>query len=146
MSGVESAPGVFCGDLVALPLCIYMVAASVVLYELDEVLPSSGVVYCSVFVFLPVPTLCPRSSIYGVGGHSVLLSITEDIAAKVALRPGDPHVRHEQTIFELLDQTSCPSIIRIYLRCPKVTFMQLLSNGTLYQRMTLVNKPPPILQ
>ena len=53
---------------------------------------------------------------------------------------------HEQSIFELFDRTSCPSIIRTYLRCPDVTFMQLLRNGTLYQRMTMVNKPRPILQ
>ncbi len=90
--------------------------------------------------------ICPGSSIFGVGGHSVLLSITEGIAAKVSHKPGDPHLRHEQTVFKLLDQASCPSVIRTFLHCPDVTFMQLLRNGTLYQRMTMVNKPRPILQ
>jgi hypothetical protein len=38
-----------------------------------------------------------------VGGRSVLLSITEDIAAKVSHKSDDPYLQHEQTIFELLD-------------------------------------------
>ena len=87
----------------------------------------------------------PGSSIYGVGGHSVLLSITEDIAAKVSLKPGGVHVRYEQNIFTLLDQTSCSGIVRAYLCRPDVTFLQLFRNGTLHQRMTMVNKPRPIL-
>jgi serine/threonine protein kinase len=91
-------------------------------------------------------TVLPGSSVFGVGGHSVLLLISEDIAAKVSLKPGDAHLRHEQTIFELLNQKSCPSIIRIFLRYPDVTFMQLLRNGTLYQRMSMVHKPVPILR
>lgn len=90
--------------------------------------------------------ICPGSSIFGVGGHSVLLSITEGIAAKVSHKSDDPYLQHEQTIFELLDRASCPSVIRTFLRCPDVTFMQLISNGTLYQRMTTMNKPRPILQ
>lgn len=89
--------------------------------------------------------ICPGSSIFGIGGHSVLLSITEDIAAKVSLKPGSLHMQHEQTILELLDRISCPSIVRIFLQCPDITFMQLLGN-TLYQRMTIVNKPRPVLQ
>lgn len=90
--------------------------------------------------------ICPGSSIYGVGGHSVLLSVAEGIAAKVSYKPGDPHLQHEQAIFELLDRAPCSSVIQTFLSCPDVTFMQLLSNGTLYQRMTIVNKPRPMLQ
>lgn len=89
--------------------------------------------------------ICPSSCIFGVGGHSVLLSVAEGIAAKVSYKPGDPHLQYEQTIFDLLDRAPCPSVIQTFLRCPGVTFMQLLSNGTLYQRMTIVNKSRPIL-
>jgi serine/threonine protein kinase len=91
-------------------------------------------------------TIFPGSSILGLGGHSVLLSISKDIAAKVSLKPGDSHLRHEQSIFELLDRTSCSSVIQIFLRCPDITFMQPLRNGTLYQRMTMVDRPRPTLR
>ncbi|KAF8850860.1 putative Rho-associated protein kinase [Acephala macrosclerotiorum] len=90
--------------------------------------------------------ICPGSSIFGIGGNSVLLSITEDIAAKVSLKPDGPHLRHEQAIFGLLDRAQCLHIIQVFLCCPDITFMQLLKNGTLHQRMTMVNKPRPILQ
>ena len=90
-------------------------------------------------------TSCPDSSIFGIGGRSVLLSITEDIAAKVSLKSGGTHLRHEQTILGLLDQALCPYIIRSFFRGPDITFMQLCKNGTLHQRMTMVNKPCHIL-
>ena len=90
-------------------------------------------------------TVCPNSSIFDIGGHSVILSITEDIAAKVSLRSGDTYLRHEQTIFELLDRAPCPYIIQSFFRGPDVTFMQLYRNGTLHQRMTMVNKPRHVL-
>ncbi len=32
--------------------------------------------------------ICPNSSLFDIGGHPVLLSITEDIAAKVSLESG----------------------------------------------------------
>jgi serine/threonine protein kinase len=91
-------------------------------------------------------TDCPGSSIFGIGGHSVLLSITDDIVAKVSLKPGGRHVRHEQTIFDLLDRTPCPHIVQTFLRCPDITFMESLKNGTLYERMSMVNTSRPILQ
>ncbi|RDL35157.1 uncharacterized protein BP5553_07088 [Venustampulla echinocandica] len=40
-------------------------------------------------------TVFPGSSIFGIDGCSVLLSISEDIAAKVSLKPGGPYLRHE---------------------------------------------------
>jgi serine/threonine protein kinase len=89
-------------------------------------------------------TTCPGSSICGVGGHSVLLSITDDIVAKVSLTPGGRHVSHEQTIFELLDRTPSPHIVQTYLRCPDITFMECLRGGTLYERMSMVNTSRPI--
>lgn len=91
-------------------------------------------------------TQCPGSSIFSIGGHSILLSITDNIVAKVSLKPGGPHVSHEQTIFELLDQRPCSHIVQTFLRCPDITFMESLKNGTLHERMSMVNKPLPILQ
>lgn len=91
-------------------------------------------------------TTCPGSSISGVGGHSVLLSITDDIVAKVSLKPGDRHISHEQSIFELLDRTPSPHIVQTFLRCPDITFMERLNDGTLYERMSMVNTSRPILQ
>ncbi|KAL5329816.1 hypothetical protein ACEPPN_003335 [Leptodophora sp. 'Broadleaf-Isolate-01'] len=81
-----------------------------------------------------------------VGGHSVLLSITDDIVAKVSLKPGDRHLSHEQSIFELLDRTPSPHIVQTFLRCPDVIFMEGLNDGTLYERMSMVNTSRPILQ
>ncbi|KAL9038367.1 MAG: hypothetical protein Q9214_005305 [Letrouitia sp. 1 TL-2023] len=89
--------------------------------------------------------ICPNSSIFDVGAHSVLLSITEHIAAKVPFYSGNIHLRHEQTIFELLDRAPCPYIIQSFFRGPDITFMQLLRNGTLHQRMTMLNKPRHVL-
>lgn len=93
-------------------------------------------------------TICPDSEIFDVGGHSVILQITEHIAAKVSYRPGDTYLRQEQTIFDLLDQAPCPYIIKSFFRAPDVTFMQLLHNGTLHERMTMKamkDKPRPVL-
>lgn len=90
-------------------------------------------------------TICPDSSIFDIGGHSVLLFITEHIVAKVSLKSGDTRLRHEQTIFELLDQAPCPYIIQSFFHGSDVTFMQLLGNGTLQQRMTMINMPRHVL-
>ena len=91
-------------------------------------------------------TNCPGSSIFGVGGHSVILSTTEHIAAKVSLKSGDRNLRHEQSIFELLDRAPCPHIVQAFLRCPDITFMQLLNHGTLQERMSMINTSRPIPQ
>jgi serine/threonine protein kinase len=91
-------------------------------------------------------TICPNSYICDIGGHSVLLSFTDDIVAKVSLKPGGEHVRHEQSIFELLDQTPCPYIVQTFLRCPDIIFMERLNDGTLHDRMSMVNTSHQILQ
>ncbi len=91
-------------------------------------------------------TSCPGSSIFSIGGHSVILSITDSIVAKVSLKRGGRHVSHEQTIFEFLDQTPCPHIVQTFLRCPDITFMERLNDGTLYERMSMVNSSHPILR
>jgi hypothetical protein len=75
-----------------------------------------------------------------------VLSITSDIVAKVSLKTGDPHMSREQAIFELLNQMPCPHVVQTFLRCPDITFMQSLKNGTLYERMSIVGKPCHITQ
>jgi hypothetical protein len=75
-----------------------------------------------------------------------VLQITEDVAAKVSLKPAGEHVRHEQTILELLNRDPCPYIVQTFLHRPDVTFMELLSNGTLTERIRMVDKPRPILR
>ncbi|KAJ2896864.1 hypothetical protein MKZ38_005116 [Zalerion maritima] len=62
---------------------------------------------------------CHGSSVFGIGGHSVVLWISPGIAAKVALKQGDGRHRHEQ---------------------------ELIANGTLHDRLSFVSKPRPVLQ
>ena len=90
-------------------------------------------------------TSCHGSSIFSVGGHSVLLQIADGIVAKVSLRTGGRHLSHEQAILDLFDQMPSPHVVQSFLRVLDITFMQLLNNGTLYQRMNMVNRPRPIL-
>lgn len=75
-----------------------------------------------------------------------MLQITEDVAAKVSLKSDGEHVRSEQTILELLNQVPCPYIVQTFLHRPDITFMELLSNGTLTERMDIVDKPRPVLR
>ncbi|KAH8729316.1 putative Rho-associated protein kinase [Ilyonectria robusta] len=88
---------------------------------------------------------CPGSSVFGIGGHSVVLWISPDIAAKVSLQSGDERLCHEQKIFELLDNSECPQVIQCLFRGVDISFLELIPNGTLYDRMS-ISKPRPILQ
>ncbi|KAM3513287.1 hypothetical protein MY11210_003063 [Beauveria gryllotalpidicola] len=88
---------------------------------------------------------CSNASVFGIGGHSVVLRISPDIVAKVSLEAGDERLRHEQTIFEALAQIDCPNLAQCYFRAADVGFLQLMANGTLYDRMSIANKPRPIL-
>ncbi|KND86288.1 hypothetical protein TOPH_09071 [Tolypocladium ophioglossoides CBS 100239] len=88
---------------------------------------------------------CPSSSVFGIGGHSVVLWISPDIAAKVSLQSGDERLRHEQEIFELLGQSECPQVIQCFFRGVDVSFLELIANGTLHDRIS-IKKPRPILQ
>ncbi|OAQ98221.1 hypothetical protein LLEC1_07853 [Akanthomyces lecanii] len=87
---------------------------------------------------------CPNSSVFGIGGHSVVLRISPAIVAKVSLEPGDERLRHEQTILESLRGRECPHIIQCYLCAPDVIFLELVANGTLHDRIS-ITKPRPIL-
>ncbi|GBF64786.1 hypothetical protein TMEN_7502 [Trichophyton mentagrophytes] len=81
------------------------------------------------------------STINGVGGHSVLISISEDLALKVSYRAGGEHIRHEQSIFKLLQAEPCPYIARSYLSALDIILMELVKNGTLYDRMGQGDQP-----
>lgn len=89
---------------------------------------------------------CPGSSVFGIGGHSVVLCIAPGIAAKVALKQGDGRLRHEQEVFALLDQSKCPQLVQCFFRGIDVTFLELIANGTLHDRLSFVGKPRPVLQ
>lgn len=89
-------------------------------------------------------TICPGSHVFGIGGHSVVLCISRDIAAKVSLNPGDKRLRHEQDIFELLHDSECAHLVQCFFSGADVTFLELLANGTLHDRMS-IDKPRPIL-
>ncbi|KMQ45876.1 serine/threonine protein kinase [Trichophyton rubrum] len=86
------------------------------------------------------------STIYGVGGHSVFISISEDLALKVSYRAGGEHIRHEQSIFKLLQAEPCPYIAHSYFSAPDIIFMELVKNGTLYDRMGQKDKPRLIIK
>ncbi|KAM5437582.1 hypothetical protein McanCB21832_002293 [Microsporum canis] len=92
-----------------------------------------------------VLTHYPGSTIFGVGGHSILVSISDDLAVKVSYRAGGEHIRHEQSIFKLLEGQACPYIVHSYFSAPDLIFMELVKNGRLYERMEQVDKPRPIL-
>ncbi|ATY60742.1 kinase domain-containing [Cordyceps militaris] len=89
----------------------------------------------------------PDAYIFGVGGHSVVLRIAPDVAAKVALEPGDEHLRHEQAILaSLAGDAGSPHLIRSYLHAADVSFLELVENGNLHERMRRAGRPPrPVL-
>ncbi|KAI8710649.1 Protein kinase domain-containing protein [Fusarium sp. LHS14.1] len=89
---------------------------------------------------------CPDSYVFGIGGHSVVLRVAPGIAAKVAFKQGDGRLRHEQEVFELLDQSECPQLVQCFLCGIDVTFLELIADGTLHDRLSFVNKPRPVSQ
>lgn len=88
-------------------------------------------------------TSCPNSSVFNIGGHSVVLRLAPDIVAKVSLEPGDERLRQEQKIFEVLGEA--PHIVQCHLSAPDVSFLELVRNGTLYDRMSMTKPRPPIV-
>ncbi|MCJ1337720.1 hypothetical protein MMC09_003003 [Bachmanniomyces sp. S44760] len=91
-------------------------------------------------------TKCPGSSIVEVGGHSVVLAITDRVAAKVSLKSNDNHLDHEQFIYALLHRAPCSSIVQDFFHGRGVTFMQLFDYGTLHERVGLTDASRPVLQ
>ena len=90
-------------------------------------------------------TSCHGSSIFGVGGHSVIRQHADGIVAKISLKINGQHLSHELVILDLFDQMPSAHIVQTFLRVSDIIFMQLLNNGTLYQRMDIVIRPRPIL-
>ena len=88
---------------------------------------------------------CPGSSILTLGGHSVLIYLSDAIVAKVSLKSGGYHLKHEQAIFQLLEKSPSPHIVPCLFRFPDVTFMEFLKNGTLYDRMAVLDTSRPIV-
>lgn len=73
-----------------------------------------------------------------------MLRISPSVAAKVSLQPGDEHLRHEQDILALIDHVECPQLAQCFFRGIDVSFMELLANGTLHDRIS-INKARPVL-
>lgn len=67
-----------------------------------------------------------------------MLQVSTTIAAKVALKPGDERLLHEQDIFELLDQIGCPQIVQSFLHRVDITFLELIANGTLHDQIRII--------
>ncbi|KAK2599066.1 hypothetical protein QQS21_005472 [Conoideocrella luteorostrata] len=88
---------------------------------------------------------CPSSSVFGLGGHSVVLELSPTIVAKVSTRAGDSRLQNEQKIFELLQQSQCHHIVQCFFRGTDVSFLECLADGTLHDRIS-IQKPRPILQ
>lgn len=65
---------------------------------------------------------------------------------KVSYRTGGEHIRHEQSVFTLLQTEPCPYIAHSYFSAPDIIFMELVKNGTLYDRMGQKDKPRPIMK
>jgi serine/threonine protein kinase len=86
-----------------------------------------------------------HGSIKAIGGHSVLLSTSEGIAAKISFKAGDSRLRIEQQVFSLLEKSPSPHIVRCFLCRPNITFMPFISNRTLHDRIGMVNVICPII-
>ncbi|EGE01131.1 serine/threonine protein kinase [Trichophyton equinum CBS 127.97] len=88
----------------------------------------------------------PNSTIYGVGSHSALLSISGSLCVKVSYKPGGEHIIHEQEIFRQLESIPCSSISHALYCAPDLIFMELYKNGTLHERLSSTKAPRPVLQ
>lgn len=85
---------------------------------------------------------CPSSSVFAIGGHSVILQISSNIVAKVSMKAGDPRLRQEQKIFEVLQDAKSHNIVQCFYRGVDVSFLESLPHGTLYDRMSLPKHRP----
>ncbi|KAF1349772.1 kinase domain-containing protein [Delphinella strobiligena] len=88
-----------------------------------------------------VLTNLPKSYIYAIGGHSVILHVSDCVVAKISLRSGCQYLRLEQEVFAILDQTPSPYIVRTFLYRPDIIFMEPLTNGTLQEHIVKFGTP-----
>ncbi|KAK3190508.1 hypothetical protein K4F52_003529 [Lecanicillium sp. MT-2017a] len=89
---------------------------------------------------------CPDSCVFALGGHSVILWLSPEIVAKVPLQEGDERLLHEHQMFELLSPLECAHIIQCHLSRPNISFLELVPNGTLHDRICMVDEPRPVLR
>lgn len=90
---------------------------------------------------------CPSSTVFAIGGHSVVVQISPSIVAKVAVHPGDSRLQNEQKIFQLLEQTECRYIAKCLFRGTDVLFLECLPHGSLRDRISIISEAPrPVLQ
>lgn len=87
---------------------------------------------------------CPGSSVFGLGGHSVVLRLCPDIAVKVSKHADEELLRSEQEVFALLDPFKCANIVQHYLSVPDAIFLEFLPDSPLYVRIACHDKPRPI--
>ncbi|ATY58932.1 kinase domain-containing [Cordyceps militaris] len=79
---------------------------------------------------------CPDSSVFGIGGHSVVLRISSGIVAKVSLEPGDGRLRHNRQYSNHLPNPIAQTLSSV--------ITMLRTDGTLHDRMSIA-KPRPVL-
>ncbi|KAG8416798.1 hypothetical protein J3459_013628 [Metarhizium acridum] len=84
----------------------------------------------------------PSSTIFAIGGHSVVVHISPSIVAKVAAKAGDGRLRNEQKMFELFHQSSVSILLNAFFRGIDVSFLECLSQGTLHDRISMVFRTP----
>ncbi|QPH09532.1 hypothetical protein C2857_000361 [Epichloe festucae Fl1] len=85
---------------------------------------------------------CPSSCVFAIGGHSVVLDISSNIVAKVSIKAGDPRIRQEQKIFELLQDSKSHNIVQCFYHGVDVSFLEYIPHGTLHDRMSLPKHRP----
>jgi serine/threonine protein kinase len=88
-------------------------------------------------------TKTSESAIHAVGGHSVVIQLSERIVAKVSLRANCKHLRQEQQVLARLEleKKRLACLVKPFLCRPDVIFMEPLMNGTLCQRIAEIGRP-----
>ena len=89
---------------------------------------------------------CPSSTIFAIGGHSVVIRISPGIVAKVAVKAGDDRLQNEQKVFNFLQESTCRHVVRCFFHAVDVSFLECVPRGTLYDRMGVVDRPKPVRQ
>ncbi|KAG6034293.1 hypothetical protein E4U41_006596 [Claviceps citrina] len=88
---------------------------------------------------------CPSASVFGIGGHSVVLHISSNIVAKVPIKAGEGTLQQEQKVFQLLHDAASHYIVQCFYHGVDVSFLEHLPHGILHERIELP-KPRPVLE
>ena len=86
-----------------------------------------------------------NASLPAIGGHSALLSTDEGIAAKISFKLDDERLQHEQEIFDELEKSPSPYIVRCLLSRPNIIFMPFIKSKNLHDRIREKDRPSPTL-